>query len=122
MGFSNGKVSLISWPIIPNMKTFKYDVFLQTNAITDIRVSHFSRYLLVSTDSGAFYVLEAFKILDGIEKSWVLENQERLSIQKKREAFGFTGYSVNDNTVCCNKEVLTNVNKKIDKLKMIKKS
>ena len=66
--------------------------------------------------------MEVFRISDGYEKSWVYENQERLAIQKKRETNGLTGFSVADNLVVCNKEVLTNVNKKIEKLKMIKKS
>ena len=122
IGYSNGKISIISWPIIPNITPFKYDILLQTSPITDLRISIYARYLLASTDDGNFYVLEVARIQDGFEKSWIYENQERLAIQKKRETHGLTGFSVCDNIVVCNKEVLTNVNKKIDKLKMIKKS
>lgn len=122
IGFSNGKLSVISWPIIKNLRTFKYDILLQNNPITDVKFSYSSRYVMASTDDGNLYVLETFRTTEGFERSWVHENQEKLALQKKRETYGLSGYSVTDNLVMCNKDVLRNVNKKIDKMRMMKKS
>ena len=59
VGFSDGKVSIIMWPIAPNKKTFKYDVFLQITAITDILFTYNSKYLIAGSDDGNIYVLES---------------------------------------------------------------
>ena len=74
VGFATGKVCLIQWPIIPNGEVFKYEVHLQTGGLTDIRMSYMGRYILVAGDDGNLFILETFRIVDGVEKSWQVEN------------------------------------------------
>lgn len=74
VGFTNGRVTILSWPRIPNFEGLKYDLILQTAAITDVKFSYSSRYLSVSTDDGNLYVLETYRITDGIERQWAFEN------------------------------------------------
>ena len=51
-------------------------MFLQQTAITDIRLTFNNKYLVASTDDGNVYILESFRVVEGMEKIWTNDHQD----------------------------------------------
>lgn len=89
------------WPLyfanIEEHKPYSYDIHIDHSPISDIKFTYCNKYMIVSCDNGNLYIIESFKIVNGVEMSREKQmSEEQVTTFKKREFYGFSGYSIMD--------------------------
>jgi len=114
--FSNGRVLILSWPIMATKQQFRYAITLQTTELTCIKFTPKSKFVCVGAGDGSIYMLEGTRLKRGKEVAFAHEAYEVTSKIRQRETNGFRGYNLGDSTVLLHYKQMQKLDQKIAKM------
>lgn len=74
--FSNGRVLIVSWPLMATKEHFRFAITLQTTELTCLRFTPKAKFLSVGSGDGSIFMLEATRLRRGKELPFSHETYE----------------------------------------------